>query len=80
MKAYKKLDSNMKILIEQVAANPAFMQMLLIQKGEIQEQILNFWALEKESDADYRRRNELLNMEFRYLKEQIEFYENLLKK
>jgi len=77
---YNKLDSNEKILIEQVAANPAFIKLLTIQKEDLEKQLTNFWALEKESDTDYRKRHELLALKLNFVKEHLELLTGILNK
>jgi len=78
MNAFNSLTKTEKVILQQVAANPIFMKLLKDQKEEIQEQILNFWALEHESDIEYRRRSELLHEKYRDIKSQVTFYEGLL--
>ena len=78
MSAFDLLTQSEKALLQQVAANPVFMKILKDQKEDIEEQILSFWALEHESDLEYRRRNEALHEKRRYFIEQLTFYENLL--
>lgn len=79
MNAYEKLDSHEKVLFLQVAANPGYQKLLLNQKEEIQQQLLNFWSLNKESDTDFRRRHEVLSYKLNFINEQIELYQTLLK-
>jgi hypothetical protein len=79
MSAYDNLTQGDKVLLQQVAANPAFMYILEKQKEDLDQQILNFWALENESDEHYRRRNELLHIQRRHVIEQLTFYQDLLK-
>ncbi|PNX50662.1 MAG: hypothetical protein BV456_05925 [Thermoplasmata archaeon M8B2D] len=78
MSAFSSLTESEKVLLQQVAANPIFMKVLKKEKEDLDQQILNFWALEHESDLEYRRRNESLHEKRRYLNEQISFYESLL--
>jgi len=78
MSNFNNLTETEKAILQQVAANPVFMKLIRDQKEEIEEQILNFWALENESDKDYRRRHEALYEKRRYLTEQVQFYEKLL--
>lgn len=78
MSAIDNLNNNDKILLQQVAANPAFIKLLELQKEEFEQQLLSFWALEGESALDYRRRHELLAEKYRYMCAQLHFYKNLL--
>lgn len=78
-KHFDNLDSNEKVLYMQVVANPSHEKILLLEKEELEQQILNFYRNTVESDASYYRRNEDLHIKYRYIKEQINLLHKLRK-
>lgn len=79
-KHFNALEPQEKVLYHQVIANPAHEKILLLEKEELEQQILGFYRNAGDSDFSYYRRNEDLHMKYRYIKEQLNLLYTLRKK
>ncbi len=76
---YNKLDPTEKLMYQQVAANPAYNKLLYAEKEALEQQILNFYRLEKESDQEYCRRLEKIKEAYSLVKALININSIALK-
>ena len=77
---YKNLDSNEQILLQQIAANPAFNKLLYLEKEDLEQQILNFYRIEEESAEKFCRRLEGLHKKHGVIADFISLNKYLLNK
>jgi len=72
---FTELNAHEQILYQQVAANPSYKKILYLEQEELQQQILQFFRLENESDANYCRRLENTRVKLMLIEEFISLNE-----
>ncbi len=70
-----QLDTNARLLLQQAVMNPSLQQLFMLEKVEVQQQLLASFQVADETDAQYLRKLEIQRHRILFIDEILAFFE-----